>query len=170
MPPRKKVALLPARVRKQLDRKLVEKAFSGYAELSDWLAAEGYAIGKSALHEYGSALERRIEQLRYATDAAEALRAGAPDDAGAVAEASLRMAQERIFQLMLAAERGDMKEMSSASRALAEVARASISIRRERRQVLSEAAEAADAAAIAAGVSADTAALIRAAIQGQEAP
>ena len=118
------------------------------------------------MHQHGAALERRIEPTRLATEQAEALLAAAPDDAGALAEGALRQVQTLIFDLLLAAERGDMKQITAAARALAEVARASISIRRERRQVLKEAAAAADEAASRAGLTTDTAAAIRAAIEG----
>lgn len=166
MPPRPKVLALPEGVRKELDARLIAQGFGGYVELSEWLAQQGYAIGKSALHQHGAQLERRIEQVRLATEQAEALVAAAPDDAGAVADGSLRLVQERIFQLMLDAEKGDLKELAAAARALAEVARAGISVRTERRKVLAEASEAAGEIAKKAGLSDDTAAAIRAAIEG----
>ena len=166
MPRRAKVLALPRGLRARLDALIVEQGFAGYTELADWIAEQGHPIGKSALHQHGAALERRIEQTRLATEQAEALLAAAPDDAGALAEGALRQVQTLIFDLLLAAERGDMKQITAAARALAEVARASISIRRERRQVLKEAAAAADEAASRAGLTTDTAAAIRAAIEG----
>ena len=107
MPPRSKVHTLPAEIREELDRRLVARGFGGYVELSEWLDAQGYRIGKSSLHVYGSELEKRIEKLRLATEQAEALIAASPDDSGAMADSSLRLVQERIFQLMLTAEGGD---------------------------------------------------------------
>ena len=166
MPQRSKVALLPEEVRKELDHRLIAGAFSGYVELSQWLAREGYAIGKSALAVHGAKLERRIEALRLATEQAEVLIAAAPDDAGAVADASIRMAQERIFELLMAAEGGDLKELAGAARALAETARAGTAIRAERRKARAEAAAAANKVMSKRGVSAATAAAIRAAIAG----
>ena len=166
MPRRAKVLALPRGLRARLDALIVERGFSGHTELADWIAEQGHPTGKSALHQHGAALERRIEQTRLATEQAEALLAAAPDDAGALAEGALRQVQTLIFDLLLAAERGDMKQITAAARALAEVARASISIRRERRQVLREAAQAADKAATKAGLTTETAAAIRAAIEG----
>lgn len=141
MPPRSKVLQLPAELREELDKRLVARGFGGYVDLSEWLAGQGYQIGKSSLHVYGTDLERRIESIRLATEQAEALLAASPDDSGAMADSSLRLVQERIFQLMLTADGGDLKELAAAARALAEVARASISVRSERRKVLAEAAE-----------------------------
>ena len=138
---RSKVLSLPRDVRRRLDALLIERGFEGYTELADWLAGEGHSIGKSALHQYGQGLERRIEQIRLATEQAEALVAAAPDDQGALADASLRIVQERIFELMLAAEDGDLKTLAGTARALAETARASTTVRQERRKVLHEIAE-----------------------------
>ena len=169
MPQRSKVARLPDEVRQALDRQMIAAGFGGYVALSEWLAERGFTIGKSALAEHGAQLERRIEALRLATEQAEALVAAAPDDSGAVADASIRLAQERIFELLLAAESGDLKELAGAARALAETARAGTAIRAERRKALAAAAERAGKVARKAGVSPDTAAAIRAAIAGTPA-
>ncbi len=166
MPRRKKVALLPADVRAELDRMLIDRAFSGYEDLSEWLQGKGYGIGKSALHEYGSHLERRIEQIRASTEQAQALIDSAPDDAGAMSAAALQQVQARIFDMMLAAEGGELKELAATARALADTARAQVSVRQDRRKVLAEAAERAGAAATKAGLTVDTATLIRQAVEG----
>ena len=168
MPQRSKVAQLPAEVRAALDQRLIAEGFGGYVALSEWLVERGFTIGKSALAAHGARLERRIEALRLATEQAEALVAAAPDDAGAVADASLRMAQERIFELMMAAEEGDLKELAGAARALAETARAQTAIRAERRKGRAEAAKDAGKVMRKRGLSADTAAAIRAAIAGPQ--
>lgn len=57
MPPRQRVAQLPAGVREELDRMLRRTAFGKYAEISEWLRDEGWTIRKSALQAYGSALQ-----------------------------------------------------------------------------------------------------------------
>ena len=85
-----------------------------------------------------------------------------------MADASLRMAQERIFDLLLAAESGDLKELSAAAKALAETARASLAVRAERRKALKEAAERAGQAAKREGLSSGTAQAIRAAVERLE--
>ena len=166
MPQRSKVAQLPAGVRKELDRRLTGNGFSDYVALSEWLAEQGYAIGKSALHVHGSSLERRIEMLRTSTEQAQVLVAAAPDDEGAVADATLRMAQERLFELFMATEEGDPKLIVATGRALVEMARASTAIRVERRKVRAEAAKDADKVMRRQGLSADATAAIRTAIEG----
>ena len=139
---RSKVLSLPRDVRVRLDALIIERGFGGYLELADWLAGEGHRIGKSALHQYGKGLERRIEQIRLATEQAEALVAAAPDEQGALADASIRLVQERIFDLLLAAENpDDLKTLATTARSLADTARASTTVRQERRKVLREIAE-----------------------------
>ncbi|MCY4548139.1 MAG: DUF3486 family protein [Defluviicoccus sp.] len=170
MPARSKVMALPREVRERLDRLLIERGFSGYAQLAEWLAEQGHPMSHAAVHRYGSALERRIEQVRLSTEMAQTLVAATPDDSNAMADAALRIAQDRMFSLLLAAEGGDLKQIAAAARAIAETARAGTAIRADRRRALSEAAEAADGAARRAGLSTDTAAAIRAAIEGLEQP
>ena len=140
MPARSKVSQLPADIRSELDRRLVERAFSGYVELSSWLAENGYAIGKSALAEHGGRLERKIEAIRIATEQAQAIVAGAPDSEGAVSEAMLRLAQERLFTLLTEADGGSLKEVASAARAIADMARAGVTVSAERRRALADTA------------------------------
>ena len=166
MPRRSKAMALPAPLRRRLDALLVERGFSDYAALADWLADQGHPMSHAAVHRYGSRLERHIEHVRLSTEWAEALIAASPDDAGAVADASIRLVQQRIFDVLMASEGGDLKELARAAAAAADTARAGTSIRVERRKALERAAKAADAEAKRRGVSPGTAAAIRAAIEG----
>lgn len=166
MPARSKIASLPPEIREELDAKLVEGAFSGYVALSQWLEAQGFDISHAAVHRHGRQLERKIEALRLATEQARALVAGAPDAEGAVSEATLRMAQERLFTLLNESDGGSLKDVAAAARAVADMARASISVSAERRKALAEAGERAGAAAKQQGLSKGVAAAIRAAVEG----
>lgn len=164
---RSKAAFLPEDIRRELDRRLVSGAFSGYAALAEWLTEQGYPISHAAVHRYGSQLERKIETMRLSTEYAKAIVTGAPDAEGAVSEATLRMAQERLFTLLSeAGEDASLKDVASACRAVADMARAGTSVSAERRKTLAEASDAAEGAARKTGVSPETAAAIRAAIEG----
>lgn len=163
---RSAVSQLPEAVRCELEQKLISNSFSKYTELAAWLNENGYEVSRSSVHRYGSQFESRIEAIRLSTEQAEALVAASPDDAGAVADASLRLAQERLFQVLLAAESGDLKELATAARALAETARAGTTIRQERRKAIQEAVKAAGNEGRKRGLSADTVAAIRRAIEG----
>ena len=165
MPRRSKVMTLSHTVRQRIDAWLIERGFSGYAELAEWLTANGHPISATSLKRHGRQLEERIERLRLASEQAEAFISAAPDDTGALTQASLCMAQERIFELMKAAEGGNLKELAATARALADMARASLAVRQDRRKVLAEAADAAGEAMKRLGLSDDTDAIIRDAIQ-----
>lgn len=163
---RNAVAQLPEDVREALNRRLLDSGFAGYEGLSEWLSGQGYEISRSAIHRHGQALERRIEAVRLATEQAEALVRAAPDDGGAVADAILRLSQQKILDILLASEGGDLKEVAAASRAAADTARAGTMVRQERRRALKDAADAAARTARNKGVPPDAVAAIRAAIEG----
>ena len=150
---RSTILKLPRLVRERLDTQLLECGFSDYTALADWLEQEGHNISRSSIQRYGKQLERRIEEVRLATLQAEALISASPDDQGAVADGALRQVQTRIFNLMLAADSGDLKELSACAKALAETARASLALRVDRRKVLAEAGQAAVAEAKRQGLS-----------------
>ena len=165
MPARSKIMTLPRAERARLEAFIIERGFAGYAELADWLTERGHKISVTSLERHGSRLERRIEKIRLATEQAEALRDASPDDAFALAEASLRLAQQQIFDLMLAAEEGNLKELGTASKALAENVRALLAVHRDRQRILAGAAEAAGETVQRLGLSGDVEAAVRAAIQ-----
>lgn len=124
MPPRSKVAALPAEVKTWLDQSLVESNFSGYESLSDELESRGYSIGKSALHRYGSDFEVKLASLRMASEQAKAVVQAAPDEEGAVNEALMRLVQEHLFKLLMADE-GKI-DLPKVAKAVAELGRASV--------------------------------------------
>ena len=84
MAPRSKVQLLPEATRQVLEQRLIAGGFAGYEALAEWLAEQGFAISKSALHRFGSKFEDRCQALKIATDQARAIVEGSPDDDGAM--------------------------------------------------------------------------------------
>ena len=124
MPPRSKVAGLPAEVKAWLDQALVDSNFSGYELLSDELESRGYSIGKSALHRYGTEFEDKLAALKMSSEQAKAVVQAAPDDEGAVNEALMRLVQEHLFKLLMASD-GKM-DLPKVAKAVAELGRASV--------------------------------------------
>ncbi|MCY4030285.1 MAG: DUF3486 family protein [Acidobacteria bacterium] len=165
MPPRSKIRTFPEDVRRELDARLIAGGFGGYAALAEWLRSRGFEIGASSVKRYGADLEQRIERIRLATEQAEAL-VEAAGETGALADASMRLIQEKMWDVLAASDEKDVKALSAAARALADTARASVAIRQERRKVLGEAAEAAGTEARRLGISPDFEAAIRRAVQG----
>lgn len=126
MPPRSKVAGLPAEVKAWLDQALVESNFSGYELLSEELESRGYSIGKSALHRYGTEFEDKLAALKMASEQAKAVVQAAPDDEGAVNEALMRLVQEHLFKLLMATNAEKPIDLPKVAKAVAELGRASV--------------------------------------------
>ena len=143
MPPRSKVAGMPAEIKEWLDRALAENNFSDYELLAEELKARGYAISKSALHRYGQAFETRLSALKMASEQARAVVAAAPDEEGAVNEALMRLVQEHLFKLLMA-EKGEF-DLPKVARAVAELGRATVTQKKWQAEVRAR-AEAAAAA------------------------
>lgn len=143
MPPRSKVAGMPAEIKAWLDRALAENNFSDYELLAEELKARGYAISKSALHRYGQAFETRLSALKMASEQARAVVAAAPDEEGAVNEALMRLVQEHLFKLLMA-EEGKF-DLPKVARAVAELGRATVTQKKWQAEVRAR-AEAAAAA------------------------
>ena len=165
MPSPRKIDALPPEKRAELNRRIVENGFGGYEDLSDWLAEDGFEIGKSTIGTHGQLVRQRQEQLRFATEMSESLLGGSPDDTGSMSLASMRMAQERVFRAFMENDEIDLKELTGAMTAIARVARADLALREDRRKVLADASAAAGKAARKAGLSEEGAAAIRAAIE-----
>lgn len=124
MPPRSKVAALPAEVKAWLDKALAENNFSDYEALADELSGRGFAISKSALHRYGQNFEERLSALKMASEQARAVVAAAPDEEGAVNEALMRLVQEHLFKLLMS--EGGQIDLPKVAKAVAELGRASV--------------------------------------------
>lgn len=133
MPTPPKIPRLPEPVRAELDRLLVQRAFSDYHGLATWLGEQGYEIGKSAIHNYGQGLKRKLAAIRASTEAARLIAEAAPDEEDRRSEAVMSMVQSDLFAMLVAlqeAEDADPQEriklLGNAARAIAEVSRASI--------------------------------------------
>ncbi len=167
MPPRSKVARLPAAVKKWLDDALVEEGFANYELLSKELEARGHCISKSALHTYGQDFSARMSALKMATEQARAVVAAAPDEEGAVNEALMRLVQEHLFKLLLA--EGGNFDLPKVARAVAELGKAAVVQKKwqaEVRSRLEDAAKKVEQIAKKGGMSSDVINTIRKEILG----
>lgn len=146
MPKRSAVEGLPKVVKEWLDHTLIEGNFSGYELLSGELKTRGFDISKSAIHRYGQEFEQRLQTLKLASEQARAIVNAAPDDEGAVSEALMRLVQEKLFQVMLDFQVDPKKPLNiaSAAKAVAELARATVSQKKWQAEVRTKAQAAAD--------------------------
>lgn len=178
MPPRSKIEtdLSPA-LRAELDRRLAEGGFGGYQALTDWLRDEGFEIGRSAVHVYGQALQRRLESVRASTQAAREIAALATDEADDRSGAIISIVQSEIFNTLLQLQEVEeeqdqiarMKLLNNAAKNIATLTRASVTLKRYQGEVAQRARAAADAAAKvgrAGGLSDEAIEQIRAGILG----
>src|SRR5579863_2515227 len=65
-----KIRLMPAELRAEFDRRIVDASFRGYRDLAQWLSDRGYYISFTSLARYGKALDRKLEALKLATEQA----------------------------------------------------------------------------------------------------
>jgi hypothetical protein len=126
----KVVTVLPEEMRAQLDERLVKGSFADYQGLSDWLAEHGYQISRGSLQRYGSAFERRMKTISIATKQAHALAEASPDREGSMTDALVRLVQERIFSVLVEAEDIEDGQLTRVARAIADLARATVSQKR----------------------------------------
>jgi Protein of unknown function (DUF3486) len=94
---------LPDETKQELDRKLVANHFSGYQDLEKWLREEGFEISKSAIHRYGCKFKKQVETIRIATEQAKVIAAEC-DDENDMADALSRLAQQKLFQVLVELE------------------------------------------------------------------
>lgn len=144
MPRRSKVSRLPKKVREELERRLIEGGFEGYQEHEDWLAKRGYEISRMAVHRHAVALERELELVKIASEEASAIEKALEDEGESLAFGILTQCQVKMHQILRAAEDGDAKLVGHLARALADIVRAGISLRRERKLGRQEAVKAVD--------------------------
>jgi len=144
---------LPPEVRAWLEQALIAGNFSGYQALEEALAAQGYALSKSAIHRYGQPLQRRLAAIKASTEAARILTEGAADAQDARSEAVIALVQTELFETLVnlqeatdedvdPAER--VKLLASAAKNIATLSRASVNLKKYQQEFRDRAAAAAE--------------------------
>lgn len=150
---RSAVLALPDAVRTWLDQALIQDNFSGYQALEAALAAQGYALSKSALHRYGQPLQRRLAAIKASTEAARLLTDGAADAQDARSEAVIALVQTELFETLVNLQEATddavdpaarVKLLSSAARNIAALSRASVNLKKYQQEFRERAAAAAE--------------------------
>lgn len=147
MAKRKAVEQLPEQVRSDLNQQLVARGFAGYEDLAAWLKSIGYDISKSALHRYGQEFEDELHALRTSTEQARAVVAASPDNEGAMSDALIRLVQQKLFGLLREVNKDPEKglDLPKVARAVADLSRTTVNLRKYQTQVRDRAAAAAKA-------------------------
>ena len=142
MPQRSKVELLPDDLRRELEQKLIGSGFSGYVALAEWLGERGFEVSKSSLQRWGSSFEERVRGLEEVTRQAQAIVERAPDKDGALTDSILRLAQEKLFKLLLDINIDpETVDIAKLMRSVSSVGRASIDQKKLAAQIRREVAE-----------------------------
>ena len=139
------VSLLPPDVRLAFDRQLIDRNFSDYDAIRDWLKEQGFDICRSSLAKYGKSFEDRLSTLKLSHDFAMAYKQALPDEMGARSEVLTDLAQDTLFNLMLQlqnksnllddnAEDDELTSLSTllskVTRAIGDINRSSVTVKR----------------------------------------
>ena len=144
-------------------------------------AHAGDLPSRSALHRYGTKLDRRLSAIRASTEAAKMIQAQAGDDKDARSEALTALVQTELFEAILALQEADDPEanpedrvamLSSAAKSIATLTRSSVNLKQfqakvekdTRERLLAEQRAALDAMGNKGGVTDDTKRAIREAL------
>jgi Protein of unknown function (DUF3486) len=153
------VSLLPPDVRLAFDQQLIERNFSDYDAIREWLKEKGFDICRSSLAKYGKTFEDRLSTLKLSHDFAIAYKQALPDEMGARSEVLTDLAQDTLFNLMLQlqnkaslldddAEDGELASLSSllskVTRAIGDINRSSVTVKRYASETKSKIAALAD--------------------------
>lgn len=138
MPPRSKIAKLPAAVLRWLTNALSENGYSDYELLAAALREQGFNISKTSLHRYGQNLERNLALVRATTQAAADIAATAPDDADLRSAATISLIQSNIFDVLLKLEEANdetdpaerLKMLGYGAKSIAELTKSSVLLKR----------------------------------------
>lgn len=123
--------LLPKEIREWLEQSLIERKFSGYRQLEKELKDRGYSISTGAIHRYGKAYARSLDNIRTAREQAKAIVEATEDDTECISEALIRLVQEKLYAALMKFEPAaeDMNILTLA-KAVSEIAKASLLHRR----------------------------------------
>lgn len=170
MAARSKILQLPDPVRKELEQRLIASGFSDYDGLAQWLLDQGYEIHRSSVYRFGSAFEERVRALKASTDQARAIVEASPDDDGAMNEALMRLTQQMAFDLLMQLQVDpESIEFPKMVRAIADMNRSSVTLKKYQAEIRERVAAAAKAVSDVAkrhGMSAEVADGIRSDILG----
>jgi 1,2-phenylacetyl-CoA epoxidase PaaB subunit len=169
MPQANKVDRLPTDLKDELNQRLIAQAFSGYVELEEWLAGQGYQISKSAIHRHGQEFKKRLESISIAVSQAKAIAEATGDDANALAEALTQLAQQKTFDALVNYESEENIPLPKLIRAVSDLNKSSIAVKQYREKIKEKtesAAQEIEKFAKTKGLSAETADAIRKQILG----
>lgn len=104
---RSSVDKLPSEVKAWLDQQLSKSNFSNYNELTEQLNDKlechdlELSISRSSLGRYGKKIKHRMQDMRRSAEIAKLMADSMSDDEDAMSQATVGLAQDTIFQMMI---------------------------------------------------------------------
>lgn len=127
MPPRSRVAKLPKQVKSELDRRLVDSAFSDYQGLAEWLQEKGYQVSRSTVGKYGKEFRDRLTALKDITEQARAVHDEIGDDENLVIDMLVQIAGQKLFKMLTELDlSGEKMTLPDLMGAIARISQASV--------------------------------------------
>jgi hypothetical protein len=131
MPPRSKVVtLLPPDIRAEVERRMLEKGFTDYRGLAEWVGEQGYQISDESLWRYGKAFQRQLADSEFALRQARALDGVAQDSQSQLITVLTHLFEQKIFSAVIEVERLKYSDLTRLAHAAADLSRAATSRRR----------------------------------------
>lgn len=167
MPQPSYVGALPAEARHELEALITDHGFANYDDLHAKVIEAGFdGISLSALKRVGLALKNRLGRLRASTDVARLLVEGREFESATLAEATLHIIQEQVFDGLLEAQELDIDQLGAAANSVAKLVRAQGTLVEARVRWAAQAGAAAEGEARKRGLSDEAAAAIRRKVEG----
>jgi len=153
------IDLLPPEAKAWLDQELVSRNFTGYVQLADLLAQQGYVISKSAIGRYGKKFKDEQINLRQSIEMAKAFAEVVGDDGAAMNQTLTALAQQEMMAIIRERKYSEGIKLPALIRSIASLNRSDINTRKfqieqaARQKALNDAAEAVSVAAHEQGMS-----------------
>lgn len=147
------IVLLPPEAKAWLDQELVNRNFTGYIEMAELLATQGYEISKSALGRYGKKFKEEQKQLKQSIEMAKAFAEVVGDDGAAMNQTLTALAQQELMTVIRSGKYDDNIKLPALVRSVATLNRSDINTRKfqieqaARQKALNDAADAVETAA-----------------------
>ncbi len=141
------VETLPPEIKSWLDQQLVQRRFTGYQDLAQALARQGYRISRSALGRYGKKYKEELKRLRQSIEMAKGFAEVVGDDGAAMSQTLTALAQQALMEIVRDGLYDRDIKLPALVQAIAQLNRSDIATKRyqieqqARRRALEEAAE-----------------------------
>nr|DAR81635.1 MAG TPA: Protein of unknown function (DUF3486) [Bacteriophage sp.] len=105
------IARLPENIQRELNEKLAHRDFNDYTALANWLQTQGYEISRSSVFRYAQKYEKRLENVKRTTAAAQWLAENAPDEDDRRSEAVMALLQSELLESLMCVLELDTEEL-----------------------------------------------------------